>query len=442
MIDAQPPGMSSLRRQLGLTEATALGIGGVIGSGIFVLSGIASGKAGPAVMVSFVLAFVASLSLAFCYAELSSLFPKAGGPYTFANELFGPRVAALTGWTYWGAWVSGSGFVSLGFGNHLAFFTGVPPAIGGSGLIFVFVLLNLLGIRFSAKVQVAIMLTEVTALVTFILLGAPHVDPARYHPFAPHGLAGVVAAALIAFLALTGWDVIVVAAEEISNPRRNVPLAVLLSLGTVLILYLGVLGVANGVVSWQRLGNSATPIGDASRYFLGSHGPQILDAIILVALTATANSFLIVISRTAFAMARDGLAPRWLARTVGPSRAPWPALLSAGAAELLVVVLGSMEFAISATGVLYLLTFIVSIAALVVARRRRLTGGFKAPAYPLTAMVALSICLAMLATAGRTGILGGALWLVAGVIVFAISERFVGREIQSPTEKGVDGRQR
>lgn len=406
------------RQQIGLKEAVSLGIGGVIGAGIFVLSGVASGKAGPAVIISFVLAFIASTILGFCYAELSSLFPKAGGPYAFAREAFGPRIGALVGWAYWGAWVSASGYVALGFGNHLALFVKIPPALGAAGLILVFVLLNLLGIRVSGRVQVLIMFAEISALVLFTALGISHIDISNYTPFMPTGVGGVLSAALIGFLSLTGWDVIVVAAEEIRDAKRNVPLAIFGSLAIVLLLYTGLLIVANGMMPWYQLGQSSTPISDASQRFLGTRGPAILSSIILVALTATANSFLIVISRTAYAMSRDGLGIPWLAKTFGKNETPWAAVIVAGLAQLLVTVLGSIQFATSATGFLYLLTFVVSGAALIAVRRKGQVGHFRMPGYPYTAVVALVICGGMLLTSGTAGIISGLIWLAIGVAFY------------------------
>lgn len=406
-------------KRIGLREAVCLGIGGVIGAGIFVLSGPASGTAGPAVVVSFAIAFVASMLLGFCYAELASLFPEAGGPYAFCRSVFRPLVAGMVGWAYWGAWVSASGYVALGFGSYLqVFLPGLPQLAGATCLIIVFVLVNLLGIHVSGRVQIGILVLEVAALVTFIGVGIAHIDSDLYTPFAPHGFTGIFAAALIGFLALTGWDVIVVASEEMRHPRRNVPLAIFISLAVVLVLYVGLLFVANGVISSATLGDSPAPIRDASAVFLGSRGPQILSAIVLVALTATANSFIIVISRTAFALARDGMAPRALALTWPANGVPWAAVVCAGGAQWLVTALGSVQFSTSATGFLYLLTFMASVMALVVARRRGLRGQFRVPFYPVTALIALAICCGMILKAGVSGMIAGSIWLgFAGAVL-------------------------
>lgn len=424
----QPP-----RRLIGLREAVCLGVGGVIGAGIFVLSGPASGEAGPAVVVSFAIAFVASALLGLCYAELASLFPDAGGPYAFCRAVFHPTVAGIVGWAYWGAWVSASGYVALGFGSYLStFLPNLPPLAGATALIIVFVLVNLLGIHISGKVQVVILVLEIVALVVFIGLGVSHVDPGLYTPFAPNGFAGIFSAALIGFLALTGWDVIVVTSEEMHNPRRNIPLAIFICLAVVLVLYVGLLLVANGVVSWAALGQSPAPIRDASAVFLGERGPAFLSAIVLIALTATANSFIIVISRTAFALGRDGIAPGVLAMTSKHNHVPWVAVLSAGAAQWLITALGSVQFSTSATGVLYLLTFIASVMALVVCRQRGLVGRFRLPWYPLTAILALAICFGMLLKAGTPGIIASMVWLGATSVIL------VCRSVRSSASKGSD----
>ena len=408
---------TALRRHLGVRESIALGIGGVLGAGIFVLSGIASGRAGPAVIVAFVLAFAASLLLGFCYAELASQFPTAGGPYGYACAVFGAVPGALVGWAYWGAWATGSSWVALGFGNYLHLLIGISPLLGAYGLIIGLVLLNLLGVGISGKVQVVIIALEILLLVGFIVLGLPHIHAVNYQPFAPNGITGILGAALLGFLSLTGWDVIVVASEEMDNPRRTIPLAIFTSLAIILVLYTGMLFVANGILTWQQLGHSATPISDVSAQVLGPRGPQIVAVITLIALTATANAFLIVVSRTTFALARGGLFPTIFTRLTRQRRVPWLALLLGGAAQLVMVSVGSIPALTTATAFLYLLTFLASLGAVVALRQRGIIGAFAMPGYPWTAMLAFLICLGMEATAGAAGIVPGGIWLIIGAVV-------------------------
>lgn len=403
-------------QKIGYREATALGVGGIIGAGIFVLSGTASGVAGPAVIISFGIAFGASLILSLCYAELSSMHDDSGGPYAYAKRHLPAVLATTAGWANWGAWICASSYVGIGVGSYFhLLFPAVSQPVASAAIAAGFTGMNLLGIRFSGGVQFVALVLTVLVLLAFIGAGATHVRTDLYTPFMPHGLSGVAGAALIGFLALAGWDAIVVSAEEIRNPRRTIPLAILTSLGVSFVLYAGLLVIENGIIPWNRLGASRTPVVDVSRVFLGTFGPTAVNVIVLVALLAAVNANLIVISRASLVLARDGLAPRFLCVASPVREVPVAAILCAGAAQITMSVAGSLTFAVSSTGFLYTLTFITSIAALFRSRRRGVVASFRVPLYPVVPAVALLLCLAFIGSAGVTGIVSGLVWLAVGL---------------------------
>lgn len=303
----------NLKRDLGWKEATSLGTGAMVGAGIFVLSGVAAGKAGPAVMLAFVIAAILEILLGLCYAELASRYPRAGGAYEYVRQTMGSFVGTLIGWSYWGAWLAASSFVSQGFGNYLNSLTGAPPLLSAVVLLLILGFLNILGIKFSGVVQVGIVVVEIIVLLLFFVLGFSHVDYSLYTPFAPNGVEGILAASLVGFLSMVGWDVIVDAGEEMKNPGKTIPKAIFSSIIIVLFLYCGLLFVSTGVVPWQELGSSKAPVALASQQFLGDFGPTLISIVIVIALPATANAFIISISRTAFAMGRNGFLPKKLA---------------------------------------------------------------------------------------------------------------------------------
>ncbi|MBW1596875.1 APC family permease [Streptomyces sp. JJ38] len=403
-------------QKIGYREATALGVGGIVGAGIFVLSGTASGLAGPAVVLAFGIAFGASLILSLCYAELSSMHDDSGGPYAYAKRHLPPSVATVVGWSNWGAWMCASSYVGIGVGSYLHLLVpALSQPVASALVIAVFTGLNLLGIRFSGTVQFVALILTVIVLLSFIAVGAAHVDTANYTPFMPHGMSGVMQAALIGFLALTGWDAIVVSAEEIERPRRTIPLSVLTSLGISFILYAGLLLIENGIIPWDELGASKTPVVDVSRAFFGSQGPFIVNCIVLIALLAAVNANLIVISRASMVLARDRLAPALLNRTVSSKQVPVIAIVCAGLAQTLMSIAGNLRFAVSATGFLYTLTFITSILALFRARRRGVLASFKVPFYPLTPALALLLCLVFITSAGVAGVVTGVGWIAVAL---------------------------
>src|ERR1051326_516130 len=213
--------VNRLRRVLTLREAVALGIGGTIGGGIFVLVGAAAGRAGPGALLAFVLAFGVSLLIALPYAELACRYPLAGGGYAFARALLGEHWGFLMGWGYWGAYIFVSGYVTLGFGGYLHALTGLPPIPGALALIGISTAINLIGVRLSGLVQSLVIGVAIVALLAFSVLGLPHVSAAQFTPFLPYGFAGVAGETLLAFLSFGGFDIVAAAGEEISSPQRT-----------------------------------------------------------------------------------------------------------------------------------------------------------------------------------------------------------------------------
>jgi len=419
---------AQLRRALGLRETVALGVGGTIGGGIFVLVGAAAGQAGPAVLLSFALAFLASLLIALPYAELACRYPLAGGGYAFTRAVFGRDWGFLMGWGYWGAYIFASGYVTLGFGGYLNIITGIPVVVGALALVTVSTAINLVGVRISGRVQTIVVLLAIGALLGFALTGLPHVQLSNLSPFFPQGVSGVIAAALLAFLAFGGFDMVATAGEEVTRPERNLPLAILLTLGSVLGLYLLVTCVAVGVLPWNQLSVSHAPLSNAAARFLGSvNGPKLIALAAVFTTAATGNAVLVVSSRIAFAMARDGLLPGVLSRVHKSTSAPWMAVLLNGALLALVALTGSVAFAAAVGGFLYVLNFIFPLAAFVVLRRRnggQVKPSFRTPVPHLVLPLAFAASLVLLVASGKTGILVGLTWLTVGLVVYWTAQIF------------------
>lgn len=413
-----------LKRSLGILSSTAIGIGAMVGAGIFVLSGVAAGKAGPAVIVSFVLAALLEILLGLCYAELSSKYPKAGGSYEFVRETMGPLFGTIIGWAYWGAWLAASSFVAQGFGHYLHILTGAHPLISAIVLLILLGILNILGVQWSGKVQVIIVVIEIILLLSFFAIGFNHVDQTLFVPFAPKGLEGILAAALVGFLSMVGWDGIVASAEEIKNPIKTIPISIISSILIVMLLYSGLLFVSVGVVPWTELGESATPVFLVSEKILGGIGPTIITLVIVTALPATANAFILCISRTAFAMARNGLLPQVFSRIHPKFNTPIWAILLGMSIQILFTINSSINIAVSATGFLYIITFIFTLFAFFISRRNKSDvereKQFQVPVYPLLPIIALLICFALLVPVGKSGFLTGVIWLVLGLTLYIV----------------------
>ncbi len=419
-IDLPPErGSHGLRRVLTLREAVALGVGGTIGGGIFVLVGAAAGRAGPGALLAFLLAFGVSLLIALPYAELACRYPLAGGGYAFARALLGPHWGFLMGWGYWGAYIFISGYVTLGLGGYLHALTGLSPVAGALALIGISTGVNLVGVRLSGVVQSLVIGVAIVALLAFGVLGLPHVHVERFTPFLPYGAGGVAVATLLAFLAFGGFDMVAAAGEEIATPERNLPRAILLTLFVVLGLYLLVTFVALGTLPWNELGRSPAPLAAAATQFLGSTGRQFTALAAILTTAATGNAVLVVTSRVAFAMARDGALPGVVARVHPTTGVPWAAVLLNGTLLALVALTGSVALVAAVGGFLYVLHFLFPLVALLVLRRR---GGsspaFRTPAPRVVLPLAIGGCLLLLVTSGWTGVLGGLGWLCVGLVAY------------------------
>jgi APA family basic amino acid/polyamine antiporter len=332
-----------------------------------------------------------------------------------------------------------SGFITLGFGSHMHVLIGLPPIAGAVFVIVASTAVNLTGIRLSGLTQILVVLLAVAALVGFGLLGAPHVTAARFSPFLPHGLIGVVSAALPAFLAFAGFDMVAAAGEEVKEPERTLPRAILATLLIVLGMYLLVIVVAIGVMPWSALGSSPAPLVDAAHTVAGAAGAQLVAVAAVLTMAATTNAVLIVMSRVAFAMARDGLLPSPLAAVAARTGAPWIAILASSAMVILVALTGSVPLAASIGGFLYVSHFVLPLVTLVVLRRR---GGprprFRTPLAPLVLGMAFTICAIFLFAGGAIGSLGGLAWLGLGMCSFALVTWRRARKRSEPATEKID----
>lgn len=421
-----------------MREAVALGVGGTIGGGIFVLVGEAAGTAGPAVLISFVLAFLASLLIALPYAELSCRYPQAGGGYAMARAVMGPHWGFVMGWVFWGAYVFISGYVTIGFGGYLGVLTGLPTVVGAVTLVAASTALNLGGVKMSGRAQSIVIGLGILALAGFALLGLPEIDPDRLAPFFPQGLGGVALATLLTFLAFGGFDMVAAAGEEVADPDRNLPRAILLTLFLVLGLYLLVAFVAVGVLPYGELGASDAPLADAAASFLGPTSSSLVAVAALLTTAATANAVLVVTSRISFAMARDGLLPRSLSRVGERTGAPWATVLLNGALLSLVALAVSVELSAAVGGFLYVVHFCFPLVSLAMLKRR---GGGESPAFrtPLPKLVlplAFLGCLLLLVASGTTGLVGGLGWLAIGLAAYGIN--LLIRRKKAPDEPAFD----
>jgi APA family basic amino acid/polyamine antiporter len=454
-LQAEAASDHGLKRSLGAFNLVMLGIGAIIGTGIFVLTGtVAAMNAGPAVVLSFVLAGVASIFAALCYAEFASVVPIAGSAYTYGYATLGEFLAWIIGWDLVLEYALGAVTVSIGWSGYVVSFLRdfgivIPPQLtaargsvvtlaDGSTATALFNLpavlivalvtgLLVVGIRESANVNNVIVVIKVSVVLLFIALAAPHVVPDNWIPFIPpnegardhFGWTGVVAGAGVVFFAYIGFDAVSTAAQEAKNPQRDMPIGIIGSLIICTILYIVVSGIATGVVPYRDL-DVPDPIAlVADRAGLGWFSTLIkvgaiagLSSVILVMLLGQARVF--------YAMSNDGLLPPWVNKVHPRFRTPWLTQILTGVAVVIPAGLLTVREAGSLVSIGTLLAFVIVSIGIVVLRVRQphLHRPFKTPAVWFVGPAgALTSFYLMSALPWRTWerLL---IWLVIGLVIY------------------------
>jgi APA family basic amino acid/polyamine antiporter len=428
--------MPELQRTLGLWGATAVGVASIIGTGIFVLIGVASGIGGPAVIISFLIAGFTALLTGLSTAELSSFITESGGSYIYTTKAFGRFPGFVIGWMKSFDYIVGASAVAIGFAAYFIYFVGVPPAVGTLVLVgtlwpLILMVLNLVGMKEASGANNVLVALKISALVLFIAIGGwyliTHGDFSNYHPFFPHGISGALSGASIIFFAFIGFNTISVIAEEVQDPERNVPRAVLISFTICTLLYIGVSVVAVGLLNWQVLGLSSAPLEAALR--VATDNFFVLEFIALSALFATTSVILSSImggSRALFAMARQRVIPGVFSR-ISNRGIPTITVLITGITIGAIVFFtnGNLDWLASVFNFGTLVTFLFINLSLIQLRRTMPDAkrGFRVPLYPYTPVIGVISCLLLSFYLSRNAILVGIGWVAIGVLAYAVNRK-------------------
>lgn len=428
MVDERRDGRG-LDRALGLWQVTASGVGIIIGAGVYVLIGSATALAGPRVWIAFVLAAVLSALTGISYAELASMFPKAGAEFEYARHAYPPWLAFLVGWVMFAGLIVAAAAVALGFGRYLGRFVAVPPWTAGLGLLAVVAVIAWSGIRQSARLTVVLSLVQVGGLLYVIAIGIPHVGQVDLLSGDGIGSGGVIAAAALVFFAFIGFDEVITLAEETRDPTRTVPRALLLALGISTLLYIGVAVAAVSVIGASALGASDRPLADVLDHALGGRGADVLAVIALIATTNTTLLCLTATSRLQYGMASAGALPEPFMRLGTKRRAPYVGIGVSAVAAAGFVMFRDLTLVASVTDLAIYLVFIAVDLAVVILRFRlpdhprpfRAPGAIRGvPVIPILGLLAVLVMLPALrweALALGAGLCG------IGVLVYLLLRR-------------------
>jgi APA family basic amino acid/polyamine antiporter len=440
--------MAELKRTLGVWQAAAVSIGAIIGAGIFVLIGVASGIAGPSVILSFIIAGLAALFTALSAAELSSFITESGGSYIYTHHAFGRFWGFIVGWVQTADYTIGASAVSIGFAGYLLYFLGIPPTTTALIIIafllpIILMLVNLRGMREAAGMNSVMVLLKIIALILFVGIGAWFIvvngPSGSYTPFFPYGFSGMLHGAAIIFFAFVGFNTVTVIAEEVKDPVRNVPRALLIAFVVCAALYIGVSTVAIGLVDWNVLATSDAPLETALK--VATQNPFILGYISIAALFATASVVMSSIfggSRALFAMARQKLLPLSISR-ISRSGVPYIAVIIVSVAMAGIVLISGGDLTTLAQVFNFgtLLTFFFINLSLVKLRwdNPDAVRGFKVPAYPLTPVLGIMSCALLLAFLSRYALIFGVIWIAIGILIFESNLRDFRKKVVAELKK-------
>jgi APA family basic amino acid/polyamine antiporter len=417
-----------LERDLGLYATIMISMGAMIGSGIFVLPALGLTKAGPAVILAYVLAGLVVLPAALSKAEMATAMPESGGTYIYIDRAMGPLFGTVAGIGAWFSLVFKSSFALVGLGAYLLLLVplsdGLVKAVA-LGLATLIVVLNIVGTEQSGKAQSIIVSLVVVALAAYVLNAGVVVEPTRFQPFAEKGAGGVVTAAAFVFVSYAGVTKVASVAEEVEDPDRNLPRGILISMGVMMVIYALVVAAVVGLNDPKILstsgpgdGPSLTPMADGAAQLFGGVGVVVIALVAILALTSMANAGVLASSRFPLAMSRDSLAPGRLARVSERFKTPMNAILVTGALLLALIAFVDVVELAKLASAFQILVFSIVNVALVVFRESGVESyqpSFQAPGYPYVQAVGVVGGLGLLTQMGTLPILGALGIIVGGI---------------------------
>jgi APA family basic amino acid/polyamine antiporter len=431
-------GKHGLKRSLGAWDIVLMGIGVIIGTGIFVLTGVAAAKfAGPGIMLSFVFSSLSCVFVCLAYSELASAIPAAGSAYTYTYTAGGEFLAWIVGWNLVLEYSVGASAVA---GGWSAYFVGIlksggielPKAItavphdGGivnlpAVLIVLFITTLLVrGVRESATANRILVSVKLAAIFLFLLLAGPKVDATNWTPFLPYGVSGISAGAAIIFFAYLGVDSLATAAEETRNPQRDMPVGIIASLVICTVLYVAVSAVLTGVVPYGEL-NNAEPVTYALRKLGYNFGSAVIGTGAIAGLTTVCLVMIYAQTRAFFAMSRDGLIPQGLCKVHPRYGTPHIITIIVGLTVAMIAGFTPIGMVAEMCNIGTLFAFVVATACVLVLRKTQptLERPFRCPAVGLVVPLAILSCLYIMASLPAATWIRFIVWSVLGTIIYA-----------------------
>ena len=374
-----------LKKELGLLDVFCLATGAMISSGLFILPGLAFAKAGPAVILSYILAGLLCIPTLLSMAELTTAMPKAGGDYFYIMRGFGPLLGTIAGFSTWFSLSLKGAFALIGVGAYLSLLTAIPLKSIALICCLFFVTLNLMGAKEAGRLQVFLVLGLLGILLGYVLWGMKTVNPLNFSPFFAKGLGSVFATASFVFISYGGLTKVAALAEETKNPGRNLPLAMILSLVVTSIFYALVILVTVGVLNPEQLKGSLTPISDGAEAVGGNFLKVIISIGAFLAFISTANAAIMTASRYPLGMSRDKLLIPLFQKISPKFKVPYISILFTGSFMILAILFLKLELLVKIASSILILLYIFANLTLILFRESKILSyrpKFHSPFYP------------------------------------------------------------
>ncbi len=409
--------MSELKKELGLSGVFAVASGAMISSGLFVLPAIAYMKAGPALILSYLLASILMVPSVLSQAELGSAMPRAGGMYFYVERSLGPILGLFTGLADWFSLALKSAFAVLGVAIFCDYLLGEFLNVNMNAVslksiaIFCcafFTFLNIISVKHTSRFQIILVFILLSILAIFIFAGTSSLEPTRFKNFFAKGPRAIIATAGLVFISFGGLNKVVNIAEEVKEPGRNLPIGVLVAWFVVTLFYIGVVIITVGVVDGNELEGNLMPLSLAASKFISVPGLVLLGIAALAAFITTANAGILASSRCPMAMSRDQLLPRAFSRVNKRFKTPHVSILITSSFMIIAVVFLDVEMLAKTASTLLIILYIFANASVIVMRESRIQSyrpKFKAPLYPYLPAAAIIIYTILIIDMGAVPLL-------------------------------------
>ena len=377
-----------LDRTLGMYSSLMISIGTMIGSAIFVLAGTSYDTAGPGASLAIFLAGIAAVFTGLSFAELVTVVPKAGGGYVYVKEATGNNIIGfICGWGFWLGYAMSCGLFALGFGNFINYIFPFIPQMAAAYVLVVYVMFtNIRGTKSSGTLQNIITTVLIVLLMLYVVVGVFHLDMGYQKPFTPHGMFGVFNAMGFLYMTYIGYGLITTASEEVIEPEKTIPKAILISIAAVIFIKTTVFFVGCGILPWTQLipEVTSTPLIDTAVHMGGAIGGYLFAFAGILATLSSINTAVMASSRTSFAMARDQRLPSLFKTINRTTKTPIFSIVVSSIIVVIAVTIRDLEHISTVTSIFSLTGYSLVNVALIIFRRKKpeLERKFKVPLFP------------------------------------------------------------